>query len=104
LHFSRENPRWGYGKIEGELLKVGHDVRPTTIKEVLRRHAIPPAPQRAFSSWRTFLSNYRHQLLACDFFTVETLTLRTLYVLFFIELGMRRVYIAGCTANLTVCG
>ena len=78
LRLARENPRWGYGKIEGELLKLGHDIGRTTIKEILRRHNIPPAPQRDFSSWRTFLSHYKDQMLAIDFFTVETLTLHTL--------------------------
>ena len=81
MRVARENPRWGYGKIEGELLKVGHDIGRTTVKENLRRYAIPPTPQHAVSSWRTFLSYYRHQMLAYDFFTVENLTLRTLYVL-----------------------
>ena len=77
----------GYGKIEGELLKLGYVVGKTTIKEILRRHGIPPAPDRGRSSWRAFLNHYRHQMLACDFFTVETVILRTLYVLFFIGLG-----------------
>src|SRR5260221_463363 len=63
----------------------------------LRRHHLPPAPERGRSSWRTFLSHYRAQMLACDFFTVETIGLQTLYVLFFIELGSRRVHLAGCT-------
>ena len=89
----------GYRKIEGELLKLGYVVRSTTIKEILRRHGIPPAPERGRSSWRAFLNHYRHQMLACDFFTVETVMLRTLYVLFFIELGTRRVHIVGCTSN-----
>src|SRR5262249_51069563 len=61
-------------------------------------HHLPPAPKRGRSSWRTFLNHYRAQMLACDFFTIETITLQTLYVLFFIELGARRVHLAGCTA------
>ncbi len=63
----------------------------------MRRHHLPPAPQRGASSWRTFLNHYKHQMLACDFFTVETLWLKTLHVLFFIELNTRRIYLAGCT-------
>jgi hypothetical protein len=57
----------------------------------MRRHHLPPAPQRGASSWRIFLSHYKQQMMACDFFTVETLWLHTVYVLFFIELNTRRV-------------
>ena len=89
----------GYRKIEGELLKLGYDVGKTTIKEILRRHGILPGPERGRSSWRAFLKHYRHQMIACDFFTVETVLLHTLYVLFFIELGTRRVHVVGCTSN-----
>lgn len=99
VRIARENPRMGYDKIHGELLKLGFRVDPSTVKNVLRRHGLLPAPQRGCSSWRTFLKHYRQQMLACDFFTVETIRLETLYVLFFIELGSRRVYLAGCTAN-----
>ncbi len=63
----------------------------------MQRHHRPPAPERGRSSWRTFLNHYRAQMLACDFFTIETIRLQTLYVLFFIELGSRRMHLAGCT-------
>ena len=99
VQIARENPRMGYDKIQGELLKLGVVVDPTTVKNVVRRHRLLPAPQRGRSSWRTFLNHYRQQMLACDFFTVETLHLQTLYVLFFIELGSRRVHLAGCTTH-----
>lgn len=67
---------------------------------ILRRHGIPPAPQREPSpSWRHLMTHYKDQLLACDFFTVETLFLQTLYVFVFIEIGRRRVHFAGCTAH-----
>ena len=89
----------GYGKFQGGLLKLGFTIDPTTVKNVLRRRRLLPAPHRGNSSWRTFLKHYQHQMLACDFFTIETLRLQTLYVLFFIELGSRRVHLAGCTAN-----
>ncbi len=99
MRLARKNPRMGYGKIEGELLKLGYGVGKTTIKEVLRRHGIPPVPERGRSAWRAFLNHHRHQMLACDFFTMETVLLRTIYVLFFIELGRRRVHVVGCTSN-----
>jgi putative transposase len=93
----------GYSKIEGELLKLGHRVGRSTIRDVLKRHHIPAAPRRArqSSTWRAFLRQHRYQLLACDFFTVETLRLKTLYVLFFIEIGTRRMYLAGSTVHPT---
>lgn len=108
VRLARENPRWGYpertpgrcGKIEGELLKLGFQVSVTTIRNVLERYSIVPAPVRGGSiSWRHLMTHYKTQILACDFFTIETLWLQTLYVLFFIDLGTRRVYLAGVTAN-----
>jgi hypothetical protein len=88
--------------IEGELLKLGYPIDRSTIRNLLRRHRIPPAPKRQpKTTWRSFLRHYRQQMLACDFFTVETLWLKTIYVLFFIELGSRRVHIAGCTRHPT---
>jgi transposase InsO family protein len=101
LRVAQDNPGLGYDKLKGELRKLGFKASPTTIRTVLQRHGIPPSPERSrsSSSWRTFLTHYKEQFLACDFLTVETLTLQTLYVLFFIEHGTRRVYLAGCTAH-----
>ncbi len=103
LRLAKENPTWGYGKLQGEVGKLGYDVGRSTIRDVLKRQCVPPAPERAKrgSSWRTFLRQYNDEILACDFFTVETAWLKTLYVLFFIELGSRRVHLAGCTTNPT---
>jgi putative transposase len=79
LRFARENPRWGYGKIEGELLKLGYEASRTAIRNVLKRHSIVPAPVRNGSiGWRRLMSHYKEQILACDFFTVETIQLKTL--------------------------
>ena len=102
LQIAKENPCWGYGKIQGELCKLGYTLGRSTIRNVLVRRKVPPAPQRAFhsSSWRTFLRHYQHQILACDFFTVETIWLKTIYVLFFIEVGTRSVHLAGCSEHL----
>ena len=93
---------WGNGKIEGELLKLGYCLSDETIANILKRHSIPPLPQRRPSlSWRHLMTHYKDQILACDFFTIETLFLHTVYVFFFIELGSRRVYFAGCTTHPT---
>jgi putative transposase len=98
IQLARHND-WGYRKIEGELLKLGYHLSVETIRKILKRHGIPPSAERHFSpGWQHLMTHYKDQLLACDFFTVETLFLQTLYVLFFIELGTRRIHIAGCTA------
>ncbi|MDP9314706.1 MAG: integrase core domain-containing protein [Chloroflexota bacterium] len=103
LRLAQENSSWGYGKLEGELGKLGDAVGRSTIRDVLKRKHVPPAPERSKHgrSWRTFLAHHKDEVLACDFFMVETAWLKTLYVLFFIELGSRRVYLAGCTAKPT---
>jgi putative transposase len=101
LRLTRENG-WGNGRIEGELLKLGYDISDETAANILRRHGIPPATERDISpSWRHLMTHYKDQLLAGDFFTVETLFLQTIYVFFFIEIGTRRVRFAGCTTNPT---
>lgn len=99
VRLAREND-WGFERIEGELLKLGYTISHETVGNILRRHNIPPVPERDTSpSWRHLMTHYKNQLLACDFFTVETLFLQTLYVLVFIEIGSRRVHFAGCTAH-----
>jgi len=99
LRMARENPRWGYPRIRGELLKLGVRVSATAIRTILRRHGLGPAPRRSGPSWSEFLRSQAHGILAFDFFTVETAWLRTLYVLFAIELGSRRVHVLGATAT-----
>jgi hypothetical protein len=74
------------------------------VRRLLASSGLEPAPRRGTFSWQAFLRQQAASVLACDFFTVETITLRRLYVLFFIELGSRRVHLAGCTANPTVKG
>ena len=102
IRMALENRDWGYGKIEGELKKLGIELDEDTVANILDRHGIPPAPQRgSSSSWRQLMSHYKDQILACDFFTIETLFLKTLFVLFFIDLGTRQVYFAGCTEHPT---
>ena len=99
LRLAGENPRWGYQRIRGELAKLGRRVSATAIRTLLSRHGLGPAPRRGGVSWAVFLRQPATSILACDFFTVETVWRKTLYVLFFIELGSRRVHLGGCTAN-----
>ncbi len=99
LRLGRENPRWGDRRIQGELLKLGYQVSATTIRGALRRHRVPPAPRRDGPTWAQFLAAHAGAILACDFFTVDTVLLRTLYVLVFMEIGSRRILYANCTAH-----
>src|SRR5260221_5756609 len=101
VRLAKENPGLWYEKLQGELEKLGSDIGISTVRDVLKRHHILPAPERdrTQSSWRTFLNHYRTQMLACDFFTIETVFLQTVYVLFFIEVSTRRVYLAVCTVR-----
>ncbi len=99
LRLARENPRWGCVRIEGELRKLGIRVGATTIRSLLRTARLGPAPRRTGPSWTEFLRAQAGGIIACDFFTVETAWLRTLYVLAFIELGSRRIFVSPSTAH-----
>ncbi len=98
LTMAKENPRWGYMRIKGECQKLGIRIAANTIKAILSRAGLGPAPRRG-PSWSDFLRAQAQGILACDFFTVETVFLRTLYVLFFIEVGTRRLHITPATRN-----
>ena len=99
LRLARENPRWGYQRIVGEINGLGLTVSATTVKKIMRQAVLGPAGSRSGPSWRAFLRAQAKSMLAVDFFTVETITLQRLYVLFFIELGSRGVHLVGCTTN-----
>jgi putative transposase len=99
LRLARENSQWGYVRIVGELRKFGITVSPTLVRNVLARAGVPPAPRRAASSWRKFLRQHGNSMLACDFFTVDTVWLRRLYVLFFVSIGTRRVEYVACASK-----
>jgi putative transposase len=99
VRLAREKPRWGYRRIVGELRKLGLRASATSLRSVLKRHEIPPAPRRSGPSWRTLLRAQAQGVIACDFLTVDTVWLRRFYVLFFIELATRRVRLAGATEH-----
>jgi transposase InsO family protein len=101
LRLARENARWGYQRIAGEMNGLGFSVSATTVRTWLRDAGVGPVGTRRGMTWREFIRTHRHSLLAVDFFTVETIWLQRLYVLFFIELESRRVHLAGCTSMPT---
>jgi putative transposase len=101
LRLARENPRWGHRRICGELAKLGFCVSPTSVRRLLAQAKLEPAPRRSGPSWREFLRAQAAGIVACDFFTVESVFLRRYYVLFFIAHASRRVWLAGCTRNPT---
>ena len=99
LRMARENPRWGCVRIKGELQGVGIVVSATTIRTILRRAGLGPAPRRGGPTWRQFLSAQAKGIVACDFFTVETVFLKTLYVLVFMHIHTRRILGVGVSPN-----
>ena len=101
VRLAKENPLWGHRRIHGELSKLGVAVAPSTMWEILRAASIDPAPRRPGPTWRQFLHSQAAGILAVDFLHVDTMLLKRLYVLVFIEHGSRRMHLGGVTANPT---
>ena len=101
LRPTRENSTWGYRRIQGELARMGVVLAPSSVWIILRRHGVDPSPMRSDPTWSEFLSSQASSMLACDFSSVDTVLLKRLYALFFIELDTRRVHMTGVIAHPT---
>jgi len=101
VRLAKENPLWGYRRIHGELTKLGVTVAQSTVWQILRAAGIDPAPRRSGPSWRQFLHAKAAGILAVDFFHADTVLLKRLYVLVFIEHETRRMHLGGVTASPT---
>jgi transposase len=99
LRLARENPTWGYRRVHGELATMGVKLAPSSVWAILRRHGTGPVPRRSCPTWAEFLRAQAEAMLACDFFSLDTVLLQRLYVVFFIEVGTRKIYLSGVTAN-----
>lgn len=101
LRLAAENPTWGHRRIQGELVGLGYQVAASTVWKILDHAGVDPAPRRAGPTWQQFLAVQAHTMLACDFFTVDTVFLKRIYVLFFLEVATRRVHVVGVSARGT---
>ena len=101
LRLAAENPTWGHRRVHGELVGLGYQIAASTVWKILHQAGVDPAPRRSGPTWKQFLTAQAHTILACDFFTVDTVFLKRIYVLFFIELATRQVHVAGVTAHPT---
>src|SRR3954467_14711980 len=101
LRLAAENPSWGHRRIHGELVGLGYQLAASTVWNILHRAGVDPAPRRSGPTWKQFLTAQAHAMLACDFFTVDTVLLKRIYVLFFVQIATRQVHVVGVTAHPT---
>jgi putative transposase len=101
IRLARENPTWDHRRIHGELVGVGYGVSPATVWNILRRAGLDPAPRRTGPTWREFCWAQARTMPVCDFFAVDTVSLRWVYVFFVLQVATRRVHILGVTRNPT---
>src|SRR4029450_9919139 len=94
-------PSWGHRRIQGELVNLGYQVAASTVWKILHQAGVDPAPRRVGPTWKQFLTAQAHAMLGCDFFTVDTVLLQRIYVLFFVQIATRQVHVVGVTAHPT---
>jgi transposase InsO family protein len=101
LRLAAENSSWGHRRIQGELVGLGYHVAASTVWKILHNAGVDPAPRRAGPTWKQFLTAQAHAILACDFFTVDTVLFKRIYVLFFVQIASREVHVVGVTGHPT---
>ncbi|MGO8886378.1 MAG: integrase core domain-containing protein [Streptosporangiaceae bacterium] len=99
IRIATDNPSWGHRRVQGEPVRLGHPIAASTVRQILHRAGIDPAPRRPGPTWKQFLTAQAAGILAVDFLHVDTVLLRRIYALIVIEHDTRRVHLAGITAN-----
>ena len=99
IRIATDNPAWGHRRVQGELVRLGHQIAASTVWQILHNAGIDPAPRRAGPTWKKFLTAQARGIVAVDFVHVDTVLLRRVYALIVIEHGTRRAHLAGITAH-----
>ena len=99
IRIATENPGRGHRRVQGELVRLGHQIAASTVWQILHDAGVDPAPRRTGPTWKQFLTAQARGILAVDFVHVDTMLLRRIYALIVIEHHTRRVHLAGITAH-----